>query len=64
MVKAINRVKPETPLDEILRLIEIDGYVLMENALPPDRLELIQEAYDRQLREHPREEEVGHSTNA
>ena len=55
----VNRVKPETPLDEILQFMERDGYVLMENALPPDRLEPIQEAYDRQLLAHPREKGVG-----
>ena len=54
----INRVKPETPLDEILPLMERDGYVLMENALPSERLGRLQEAYCRQLEAHPREEGV------
>lgn len=49
----MNRVTPDTPLQEIVELMHADGYVLMENALTPEQTARISDAYDRQLRLHP-----------
>ena len=31
----MNRVTPQTPLDDIVELMQRDGYVVMDNALTP-----------------------------
>ena len=48
----MNRVIPETPLEETARLIQRDGYALMENALAAAQISDLSEAYDRQLDLH------------
>ncbi|GAB4457118.1 MAG: hypothetical protein OHK0029_16300 [Armatimonadaceae bacterium] len=50
----MNRVTPETPLSQILAMLEQDGYVLMENALTANQLAELNAASDRQLALHPR----------
>lgn len=52
----MNRVTPETPLEDVLSLLANDGYVLMENALTPAQVAEISTAYDEQLALHPRAE--------
>lgn len=50
----MNRVTPDTPLDDVLALLERDGYVLMENALaPPAQVQSLSDAYDDQSALHP-----------
>lgn len=49
----MNRVTPQTPLEEIVALIERDGYVLMENALNPLQVAEISAAYEEQLNREP-----------
>lgn len=49
----MNRVTPQTPLNEVLPLMERDGYVLMENALTPSQVADISAAYDEILAAHP-----------
>jgi ectoine hydroxylase len=49
----VNHVTPDTPLNEIVRLLQRDGYVLMENALTPEQVRELSAAYDRQLALHP-----------
>lgn len=49
----MNRVNADTPLSEIIFLLQKDGYVLMENALTPEQVALMSAAYDRQLALHP-----------
>jgi len=49
----MNRVAPDTPLEQILSLMRRDGYVLMEDALAPAQVAEISAAYDRQIAIHP-----------
>ena len=48
----MNRVTPQTPIQEILHLMRRDGYVLMENALSPAQVRELSAAYSRQLEKH------------
>ncbi|MCX5660167.1 MAG: phytanoyl-CoA dioxygenase family protein [Planctomycetota bacterium] len=49
----MNRVTPQTPLDDVLHLLRRDGYVLMENALTPAQVAELRPAYDRQVEMNP-----------
>lgn len=49
----MNRVTQQTPLSEVVALIERDGYALMENALAPAQVATISAAYDRELARQP-----------
>jgi phytanoyl-CoA dioxygenase PhyH len=49
----MNRVTPQTPLDETVALLNRDGYALMEDALSPQQIEALSTAYNRQLALHP-----------
>ena len=49
----MNRVTPQTPLRDVLELLQRDGYVLMENALTPAQVATLSTAYDEQLAQHP-----------
>jgi ectoine hydroxylase len=49
----INRITQQTPLSEAVFLLERDGYVLMEEALPPTLLTELQNGYDKQISQHP-----------
>jgi hypothetical protein len=51
--KPMNRVTPDTPLAEIVALIQRDGYVLMENAVAPGQVRELSAVYDQQLALHP-----------
>ena len=48
----MNRVTPQTPLDEVLTLMRRDGYVLMEDALTPAQIETLTGPYNQQLAQH------------
>jgi ectoine hydroxylase len=52
----MNRVTPQTPLNEVLELMQRDGYVLMENALDANEVAALSAAYDEQLALHPPKE--------
>ena len=49
----MNRVTPQTPLDDIVELMQRDGYVVMDNALTPRQVAELSAAYDEQLALHP-----------
>ena len=49
----MNRITPETPVEEALALMRRDGYVLMEDALTPAQVGELSRAYDTQLERHP-----------
>ena len=48
----MNRITPQTPLNEVLELLQRDGYALMEDALSPSQVTEISAAYDQQLEKH------------
>ncbi|HVF10167.1 MAG TPA: phytanoyl-CoA dioxygenase family protein, partial [Abditibacteriaceae bacterium] len=52
----MNRVTPQTPLPEVVDLMQRDGYVLMENALAPQQVAEIASAYNQIHAQHPRAE--------
>jgi ectoine hydroxylase len=52
----MNRVTPRAPVSDILKLMERDGYVLMEEALAPGQVAELTAAYDRQLALNPAKE--------
>lgn len=45
----MNKVSPNTPIEEIVSLVQIDGYVLLEDALSKQRIEALRIAYDIQI---------------
>ena len=49
----MNIVTPQTPLAEIVTLMQQDGYVVMQDALIPTQVSDLRAAYDRQLAQHP-----------
>jgi ectoine hydroxylase len=49
----LNVVTADTPLQQILELMQHDGYVLMEDALSQKQLKELNKAYDQQLEIHP-----------
>ncbi len=49
----MNRVSPNTPLEDITALMQRDGYVLMENALTPAQIAALSGPYEQQLALHP-----------
>lgn len=50
---SLNRVTPGTPLQQIVELMNRDGYVVMEDALNASQLHELNTAYDKQLEAHP-----------
>ena len=49
----MNCVTPQTPLSDVLELMQRDGYVLMHDALTPSQVADLRCAYDEQLALHP-----------
>jgi hypothetical protein len=45
----MNRITADMPVDEVAELVRKDGYVLMENALSPEQVQVLRKAYDEQL---------------
>jgi ectoine hydroxylase-related dioxygenase (phytanoyl-CoA dioxygenase family) len=50
----MNTSTPDTALADLVPQLRLDGYTVMQDAIPPDRLPAIQAAYHRVRGEHPR----------